>query len=97
MARRLLTPLTPLTPLLLALAAGQPSASAAAFTDPVKTQEGADPWISYRVRVVNQSTGKVADVASCSTADAAEVRQWTWLNSTCRQWKLSPARDPDLS
>ncbi len=44
MARRLLTLLAVL---LLALSLGQSSASAASFTNPVKVQKGADPWISY--------------------------------------------------
>ncbi|WP_374064374.1 hypothetical protein [Streptomyces himalayensis] len=44
MARRLLTLLAALV---LAPSLGQSSASAASFTDPVKTQKGADPWISY--------------------------------------------------
>ncbi|MYW63035.1 family 43 glycosylhydrolase [Streptomyces sp. SID8379] len=44
MARRLLTLLAAL---LLALGLGQSSASAASFTNPVKSVKGADPWISY--------------------------------------------------
>ncbi|WP_437050232.1 RICIN domain-containing protein [Streptomyces sp. enrichment culture] len=44
-----------------------------------------------RVRIVNLATGKVADVADCSTADGADVRRWTWLNNACRQWRLTPA------
>ncbi|MGI5375140.1 hypothetical protein ACQEV2_13000 [Streptomyces sp. CA-251387] len=43
MARRLLTLLAAL---LLALSLGQPSASAASFSNPIKTRKGADPWIS---------------------------------------------------
>ncbi|MGP4085085.1 family 43 glycosylhydrolase [Streptomyces sp. KR55] len=44
MARRLLTLLAAL---LLALGLGQSPASAASFTNPVKSVKGADPWISY--------------------------------------------------
>lgn len=44
MARRLLTLLAAL---LLAPSFGQPSASAASFSNPVKSVKGADPWISY--------------------------------------------------
>jgi hypothetical protein len=38
---------------------------------------------------VNQATGKVADVADCSTAGGADVRQWTWLNNNCQQWRFN--------
>ncbi|MDG4859340.1 family 43 glycosylhydrolase [Streptomyces sp. T-3] len=44
MARRLLTLLAALV---LALTLGQSPASAATFTNPVKSVKGADPWISY--------------------------------------------------
>ncbi|GAA3496956.1 hypothetical protein GCM10019016_040570 [Streptomyces prasinosporus] len=81
MARRLLT--LPAA-LLLAPSLGQSPAQAASFGDPVRARKGADPWI------VNRATGKVADVADCSTADSADVRRWTWLNNACRQWRISP-------
>ena len=42
-------------------------------------------------RIVNQATGKVADVANCSTASGADVRQWSWRNNNCRQWQFDPA------
>ncbi|MEU9223382.1 hypothetical protein AB0D40_03265 [Streptomyces massasporeus] len=28
-------------------------------------------------------------MANCSTADSADVRQWSWLNNNCQQWKLT--------
>ncbi|QBR09547.1 hypothetical protein D7Y56_28680 [Streptomyces sp. S501] len=40
--------------------------------------------------MVSRATGKVADVADCSTADGADVRQWTWLDNTCQQFTLVP-------
>jgi len=43
------------------------------------------------VRLVNANSGKVLDVANCATADGAAVRQWTWLNNNCQQWRLQPA------
>jgi hypothetical protein len=43
------------------------------------------------VRLVNQATGKVADVADCGTADGTDVRQWSWLGNTCQQWSVRPA------
>ena len=42
------------------------------------------------VRIVNQATGKVADVANCGTANGTDVRQWAWLNNNCQQWQLRP-------
>jgi hypothetical protein len=47
-------------------------------------------------RLVNVASGKVLDTADCSTADCstvdgADVRQWSWLNNTCQQWKLNPS------
>jgi hypothetical protein len=42
-------------------------------------------------RLVNVNSGKVADVADCGTADGTTVRQWTWLNNACQQWRLQPA------
>ena len=29
-------------------------------------------------------------MADCGTADGTDVRQWTWLNNTCQQFKLVP-------
>ncbi|NEY31189.1 family 43 glycosylhydrolase [Streptomyces sp. PRKS01-65] len=196
MARRLLTLLAALV---LALSLGQPSATAASFSNPVEAHKGADPWIAYhdggyhlvttswtdvitirkaptlaglatapgvqvrkgdaasrccsiwapelhflggrwypyyvagqnvadynltqrshvlesagsdplgpctsgragqrwRVedlgddthRLVDAATGKVADVADCSTADSADVRQRSWLDNACQQWRLVP-------
>ncbi|MEV5160205.1 family 43 glycosylhydrolase [Streptomyces sp. NPDC053728] len=143
--------LTLLSALLPALAPGQPTSASAAegrpYTDPVKAQMGADPWISYhdgncslpspswtdvitmrksptlaglstapsgqvwqgdaasrcctiwapelhyaggRWYLYRQAGGKVADVADCSTADGADVRQWTWLNNACQQFAFVP-------
>ncbi|MFF3819376.1 RICIN domain-containing protein [Streptomyces bluensis] len=41
-------------------------------------------------RLVNAATGKVADVADCGTGDGVDVRQWSRLNNTCRQWRIVP-------
>ncbi|MEW2604889.1 RICIN domain-containing protein [Streptomyces sp. NPDC047916] len=46
--------------------------------------------------MVSRATGKVADVADCSTADGADVRQWTWLTTpasssgSCRSPEAAP-------
>ncbi|MGW0425350.1 RICIN domain-containing protein, partial [Streptomyces sp. NPDC003015] len=42
------------------------------------------------VRIVNENSGKVADVANCGTTDGTDVRLWTWLNNNCQQWRLVP-------
>ncbi|MFJ4833682.1 RICIN domain-containing protein [Streptomyces sp. NPDC088747] len=39
---------------------------------------------------VNRHSGKCLDLAGGSTADGAYLRQWTWLNNNCRQWRLQP-------
>ncbi|QNP69410.1 RICIN domain-containing protein [Streptomyces roseirectus] len=41
--------------------------------------------------LVDRDSGKCLDVSGGSNADGANVRQWTWLNNTCRQWRLVPA------
>ena len=37
---------------------------------------------------MNVATGKVMDTADCSTADGADLRQWSWLNNTCQRFRL---------
>jgi len=39
--------------------------------------------------IVNRNSGKCLQVTG--TADGAAVRQWTWLNNNCQQWRLQPA------
>ena len=39
-------------------------------------------------RLVNVATGKVLDTADCSTADGADLRQWSWLDNTCQRFRL---------
>lgn len=51
---------------------------------PVVTAQG--DW----VRLGNLNSGKVLDVADCGSADGAVVRQWSWLNNNCQQWRLQP-------
>lgn len=43
------------------------------------------------VRIVNQATGKLADVANRGTTDGANVRRWSWLGHARPQWRLNPA------
>ncbi|MUL43043.1 family 43 glycosylhydrolase [Streptomonospora sp. PA3] len=39
-------------------------------------------------RLVNRAGGGTLDVADCSTADGADVRQWSWLDNTCQRFRL---------
>jgi hypothetical protein len=44
-----------------------------------------------KYRLVNRCSGKVADVASGSTADGAKIQQWTWNGGANQQWILLSA------
>lgn len=92
MARRVLTLLTAL---LLALALGQPSASAASFSNPVKSVKGADPWISYHDGNYYMVTTSWTDVitmrksttlAGLSTAPSVQVWQGDAASRCCNIW-----------
>jgi GH43 family beta-xylosidase len=81
MARRLLTLLAALV---LALSLGQSSASAASFANPIKTQKGADPWISYyngNYYLVTTSWTNVITMRKSTTlaglATAPNIQVWT--------------------
>jgi hypothetical protein len=39
-------------------------------------------------RIINRNSGKVLDVASRSTANGANVQQWTWNSGTNQQWNV---------
>jgi hypothetical protein len=41
--------------------------------------------------LVNRNSGKLLDVADCSTADAATVRQWSSTNADCQQFRFESA------
>jgi GH43 family beta-xylosidase len=49
-----------------------------------------DPTADGYYRLINDGSGKVLDVADCSTAAGADVRLWTWADNTCQQWRLQP-------
>ncbi|WP_405737580.1 family 43 glycosylhydrolase [Streptomyces sp. NBC_00028] len=92
MARRLLTLLAAL---LLALSLGQSSASAASFSNPIKTQKGADPWISYyngNYYMVTTSWTNVITMRKSTTlaglATAPNYQVWTGDASSrcCNIW-----------
>lgn len=92
MARRLLTLLAAL---LLALAIGQPSASAATVTNPIKAQKGADPWISYHdgnYYLVTTSWTNVITMRKSATlaglATAPNIQVWTGdaASRCCNIW-----------
>ncbi|MEV0220554.1 family 43 glycosylhydrolase [Streptomyces sp. NPDC050704] len=92
MARRLLTLLTAL---LLALSLGQSSASAASFTNPIKSVKGADPWISYHdgnYYLVSTSwtdvitMRKSPTLAGLSTAPSVEVWKGDAASRCCNIW-----------
>jgi hypothetical protein len=54
--------------------------------DSVTVTSGAIANGTYRI--INRNSGKVLDVASKSTANGANVHQWTWLNGTNQQWNV---------
>jgi GH43 family beta-xylosidase len=92
MARRLLTLLAAL---LLALSLGQSSASAASFTNPVKAQKGADPWISYHngnyYLVTTSWTDAITirkspTLAGLATAPSAQVWTGDAASRCCNIW-----------
>ncbi len=39
-------------------------------------------------RLVNVATGKVLGAENCSSADGADLRQWSWLNNNCRRFRF---------
>jgi arabinan endo-1,5-alpha-L-arabinosidase len=49
---------------------------------------GSFPVAGTYYRLINRNSGKVADVANCSTADGADIRQWTSVGNTCQQWSF---------
>ncbi|MFJ7294245.1 family 43 glycosylhydrolase [Streptomyces collinus] len=92
MARRLLTLLAALV---LALSVGQPSASAASFSNPVKSVKGADPWISYHDGNYYLVTTSWTDVitirksttlAGLSTAPGVQVWKGDAASRCCNIW-----------
>ncbi|WP_151483080.1 family 43 glycosylhydrolase [Streptomyces albicerus] len=92
MARRLLTLLAAL---LLALSVGQSSASAASFTNPIKSVKGADPWISYHDGNYYLVTTSWTDVitmrksptlAGLSTAPSVQVWKGDAASRCCNIW-----------
>lgn len=42
---------------------------------------------TYRIR--NVSSGKVADVNNASTADGADVIQWSWNGGSNQKWHFN--------
>jgi hypothetical protein len=42
-------------------------------------------------RIINRNGGKVVDVSSASTADGADVIQWTWNGGANQQWSFNDA------
>jgi hypothetical protein len=55
--------------------------------DSVTVTSGAIANGTYRI--INRNSGKVLDVANKSTANGANVHQWTWLNGTNQQWNVN--------
>ncbi|UJF31475.1 family 43 glycosylhydrolase [Paenibacillus hexagrammi] len=43
------------------------------------------------MKLINQSSGKVADVANASTNDGADVRQWSDLNNNAQKFRFDSA------
>ncbi|WAZ21486.1 family 43 glycosylhydrolase [Streptomyces cinnabarinus] len=92
MARRLLTLLAALAFL---LALGQTPASAASFSNPVKSVKGADPWISYHngnyYLVTTSWTDRITlrkapTLAGLATAPSVQVWQGDAASRCCNIW-----------
>jgi hypothetical protein len=49
---------------------------------------GTFPVAGTYYRIINRNSGKVVDVSDNSTADGANVHQWTWLGATNQQWQF---------
>ena len=47
------------------------------------------PIANGAYRVINRNSGKVLDVANQSTANGANVQQWTWNNGANQQWNVT--------
>jgi ricin-type beta-trefoil lectin protein len=39
------------------------------------------------LRITPRHSGKAVEVAGCSTADGATLRQWTWQNTNCQKFR----------
>jgi GH43 family beta-xylosidase len=92
MARRLLTLLAALV---MALSLGQSPASAASFSNPVKAQKGADPWIAFHDGNYYLVTTSWTDVitirksptlAGLSTAPGVQVWKGDAASRCCNIW-----------
>ncbi|WP_244870836.1 RICIN domain-containing protein [Catellatospora sp. IY07-71] len=42
-------------------------------------------------RITNRNSGKVMDVVSASTANSAEIKQWTWNGGANQKWQFQDA------
>lgn len=54
---------------------------------------GQQPITPGVYRIVSKVSDKVLDVAGCSTADGANVHQWTWLGGNCQRWNVESTGD----
>lgn len=54
------------------------------------TSQSPPPATTY-YRIQNVNSGKVADVINQSTADSAEVKQWTWNSGDNQRWSFVDA------
>ena len=65
---------------------GGPTATPA----PTATQGGGSfPVAGTQYRIINQNSGKVADVENCSTANGGNVRQWSDLGNNCQKFTFT--------
>ena len=51
--------------------------------------DGDGPKSTVAYRIVNQNSGKVADVSGASLADGGDIRQWTWNGGAHQQWQFT--------
>jgi len=59
------------------------------LTDPLPS--ASSPTTSAVYRVTNRNSGKVMDVTGASTANSAEVKQWTWNSGGNQKWTFQDA------
>ncbi|MBI2389879.1 MAG: RICIN domain-containing protein [Deltaproteobacteria bacterium] len=67
------------------------SCAAPTAEDDVREAEGITPGVFYVLEA--KHSGKVLDVAGASTADGANVQQWSRNGSAAQQWRFDPVGD----
>lgn len=55
------------------------------------TAGGVSPQTGVNYMITNKNSGKLLEVAGASTADGANVQQWTNNGNNCQRWRLEDA------